>query len=93
MLSKVFAGSFVAGLLAFGAGARAMSLTSPDIEPGARIADEQVFAGCGGKNISPALSWSGAPNGTKSFALSIYDPDAPTGSGYWHWVVFNIPPT
>jgi Raf kinase inhibitor-like YbhB/YbcL family protein len=91
MLSKVFAGSFVAGLLAFGAGAQAMSLTGPDIEPGARIADEQVFAGCGGKNISPALSWSGAPNGTKSFALSIYDPDAPTGSGFWHWVVFNIP--
>src|SRR4029077_8760028 len=44
-----------------------------------------------GKNISPVLSWSDAPKGTKSFALSIYDPDAPTGSGYWHWVVFNIP--
>jgi phosphatidylethanolamine-binding protein (PEBP) family uncharacterized protein len=91
MLNKVFAGSFVVGLLAFGAGAQAMSLTSPDIEPGARIADEQVFGGCGGKNISPALSWSDAPIGTKSFALSIYDPDAPTGSGFWHWVVFNIP--
>jgi hypothetical protein len=43
-------------------------------------------------NVSPALSWSGAPAGTKSFALNIYDPDAPTGSGWWHWVVFNIPP-
>src|SRR3954470_22942082 len=48
--------------------------------------------GCTRVNISPALSWSGAPNGTKSFALTIYDPDAPTGSGSWHWVVVNIPP-
>ncbi len=53
-------------------------MTSPDIKPG-RIADEQVYGGCGGKNISPALSWSDAPKGTKSFALSVYDPDAPTG--------------
>jgi len=74
--------------------AQAISLTSPDVKPGAKIADEQVYGsfGCTGKNISPALSWSGAPKGTKSFALSIYDPDAPTGSGFWHWVVFNIPP-
>ena len=73
--------------------AQALSLTSPDIKPGARIADEQVFSafGCTGKNISPALSWKDAPKGTKSFALSVYDPDAPTGSGFWHWVVFNIP--
>ena len=71
-----------------------MTLTSPDIAPGAKIADEQVFSGfgCTGGNISPALSWSGAPKDTKSFALSVYDPDAPTGSGFWHWVVFNIPP-
>ena len=57
------------------------------------IANEQVFKGfgCTGGNISPALSWSGAPAATKSFAVSIYDPDAPTGSGWWHWVVFNIP--
>src|SRR5579864_73804 len=70
-----------------------LTLTSPDISQGATIANEQVFKGfgCTGNNISPALSWSGAPSGTKSFALSIYDPDAPTGSGWWHWVVFNIP--
>ncbi len=74
--------------------AQSMTLTSPDIKEGATIANEQVFKGfgCTGSNISPALSWSGAPGGTKSFALTIYDPDAPTGSGWWHWVVFNIPP-
>jgi Raf kinase inhibitor-like YbhB/YbcL family protein len=78
-----------------GAGwAQAMTVTSPDIKPGAKIADEQVFNGwdCTGKNVSPALSWSGAPKDTKSFAVSIYDPDAPTGSGFWHWWVGNIPP-
>jgi Raf kinase inhibitor-like YbhB/YbcL family protein len=73
--------------------AQALTLRSPDIKPGTRIADEQVFSGfgCTGKNISPALSWARAPKGTKSFALMVYDPDAPTGSGWWHWVMFNIP--
>jgi Raf kinase inhibitor-like YbhB/YbcL family protein len=85
---------FAAFLGAEGAAAQTMTLTSPDIAPGARIADEQVYKGfgCTGGNTSPALSWSGAPKDTKSFALSVYDPDAPTGSGFWHWVVFNIPP-
>lgn len=73
--------------------AQALSLTSPDIRPGARIAEEQVFNsfGCTGKNVSPALNWKDAPAGAKSFALTVYDPDAPTGSGFWHWIVFNIP--
>jgi Raf kinase inhibitor-like YbhB/YbcL family protein len=85
-------GMLLAGLASVGA-AHALSLTSPDIKPGARISDEQVanIMGCPGKDVSPALNWSGAPKGTKSFALSVYDPDAPTGSGFWHWVVFNIP--
>ena len=76
-------------------GAYALELTSPDIAPGAKIADEYVFSGfgCTGKNVSPALKWSGAPAGTKSFALMVYDPDAPTGSGFWHWVMFDIPPS
>ena len=47
--------------------------------------------GCNGENISPDLSWSNAPKGTKSFAITVYDPDAPTGSGWWHWLVFDIP--
>src|SRR5437870_4187498 len=84
------------GLSLFGtaaANAQSMSLTSADLKEGATIANEQVFKGfgCTGGNVSPALSWSGAPSGTKSFAVTMYDPDAPTGSGWWHWVVFNIP--
>src|SRR5271163_2844901 len=94
MLKATAFALFAAFLGAQGAAAQTMTLTSPDIKPGGKIADEQVFNafGCTGGNTSPALSWSGAPQGTKSFALSVYDPDAPTGSGFWHWVVFNIPP-
>jgi Raf kinase inhibitor-like YbhB/YbcL family protein len=85
------------GLSLFGssaANAQSMSLASTDLKEGATIANEQVFKGfgCTGGNVSPALSWSGAPSGTKSFAVTMYDPDAPTGSGWWHWVAFNIPP-
>jgi len=75
------------------ANAQSMSLTSSEVKEGGTIVNDQVFKGfgCTGNNVSPSLSWSGAPSGTKSFAVSIYDPDAPTGSGWWHWVVFNIP--
>ena len=70
-----------------------MEVTSAEVHKGATIKNEQVFKGfgCTGDNISPSLSWTGAPKGTKSFAITVYDPDAPTGSGWWHWVVFNIP--
>ncbi|GAA5526159.1 UPF0098 protein YbcL [Microbulbifer aestuariivivens] len=71
--------------------AQEFTLTSETLNAGGRMPMEQVANACGGENISPALSWSGAPEGTKSFALMAYDPDAPTGSGWWHWVVFNIP--
>jgi hypothetical protein len=73
--------------------AQGFRLESPDVKPNATIAEEQVFNGfgCAGKNVSPALKWSGAPKGTKSFALLVHDPDAPTGgAGWWHWVVVNI---
>jgi Raf kinase inhibitor-like YbhB/YbcL family protein len=75
------------------AGTAAFTLTSPDVAEGKTIAEAQVFNsfGCHGRNISPALSWSNAPAGTKSFALLVHDPDAPTGSGWWHWVVYDIP--
>ena len=71
------------------------TLTSPEIKGGGKIAAAQVFNGfgCQGANVSPALSWSGAPKDTQSFALMVHDPDAPTGSGWWHWVVYNIPAT
>ena len=73
--------------------ARRFTLTSPDFKAGGRLATKQVFNGMGstGGNVSPALAWANAPAGTKSFAVTAYDPDAPTGSGWWHWVVFNIP--
>lgn len=69
------------------------TLTSLDIVPNTKISLKHVFKGfgCEGGNLSPALSWTGAPEGTKSFAITAYDPDAPTGSGWWHWVVYNIP--
>lgn len=69
------------------------TLTSPDIAEGQQLSSDFVFQGfgCEGGNTSPALAWSGAPEGTESFAITVYDPDAPTGSGWWHWFAFNIP--
>ncbi|MGK0735987.1 kinase inhibitor [Yokenella regensburgei] len=69
------------------------SLTSADIPANHRLAQQQVFAGfgCAGGNISPQLSWKNPPAGSKSFAITVYDPDAPTGSGWWHWTLVNIP--
>jgi Raf kinase inhibitor-like YbhB/YbcL family protein len=67
------------------------TLTSEDL--GGQAINAQVFDGfgCTGKNESPQLSWKNAPEETKSFAITMYDPDAPTGSGWWHWLVFDIP--
>ncbi len=67
------------------------TLSSSDLE--GQLTSKQVFNGfgCTGENISPELSWKDAPKGTKSFAVTVYDPDAPTGSGWWHWLVFDIP--
>lgn len=80
--------------LAAGTAEGQFRLTSPDIKPGGTIAEGQVFDsfGCSGQNVSPALAWSGAPRGTKSFALLLHDPDAPTGgAGFWHWIAYDIP--
>ena len=81
------------GLSATAALAQDMALTSAEVAEGSTIKDAQVanVFGCKSGNISPSLSWSGAPSDTKSFAITVYDHDAPTGSGFWHWVVFNIP--
>ncbi|MEF2522717.1 YbhB/YbcL family Raf kinase inhibitor-like protein [Vibrio mimicus] len=71
-----------------------MTVTSQDIQEGSRMANHFAFNGfgCSGDNLSPQLSWDNAPKGTKSFAITAYDPDAPTGSGWWHWVALDIAP-
>jgi Raf kinase inhibitor-like YbhB/YbcL family protein len=70
------------------------TLSSPDLKSGV-FDNKHVLNGfdCKGENIAPALEWRNLPAGTKSLALQVYDPDAPTGSGFWHWAVYNIPPT
>jgi len=80
-------------LVATGARAEPLTLASPDLAPGAGVAEAQVGArfGCVGGNRSPALAWSGAPAGAKSFVVSLFDADAPTGRGFWHWAIFDIP--
>ena len=94
MLKKTFfAAAFLASTISSMASAQDLKLSSSSIAEGAQLDQAFVFAGfgCSGDNQSPQLTWSGAPQGAKSFAITAYDPDAPTGSGWWHWNVVNIP--
>ncbi len=88
IMGFVLAASFAGSAVAF-------DLTSPDkdIKTGRPMTKVQEYSGfgCSGDNLSPALEWKNPPAGTKSFAVTVYDPDAPTGSGWWHWIVYDIP--
>lgn len=85
--------AFALGAAALGAHAQTLALSSPDIAAGGTLAKRFEFDGfgCKGENRSPVLRWAGAPAGTRSYAVTVYDPDAPTGSGWWHWMVYDIP--
>ncbi|MDX3775528.1 YbhB/YbcL family Raf kinase inhibitor-like protein [Chromatiaceae bacterium AAb-1] len=84
LLSTLLSGSVLAD---------SFTLTSTDISHGELMTKAQEFQGfgCSGGNLSPQLSWSNAPEGTAAFAILAYDPDAPSGSGWWHWQIINIP--
>lgn len=85
---KILFSLLTAVALSFGAN---FTLLSPDLAGQLTKTQEFNGFGCSGKNISPELSWKDAPEGTKSFAITMYDKDAPTGSGWWHWTLFNVP--
>lgn len=85
--------TFCLSLLAASAGAADFSLSSDSLLPGGPLPANQYWNqfGCTGANESPDLHWENPPPGTKSFAISFYDQDVPTGSGFWHWMVYDIP--
>jgi Raf kinase inhibitor-like YbhB/YbcL family protein len=86
---------FLAVLLMMGfiSCAHTFELASSEVKEGKAmsLAQEYKGFGCNGGNLSPVLSWKNAPKDTRSFAVTVYDPDAPTGSGWWHWVVYDLP--
>lgn len=93
MFRRAFAVALVSLPLSTPPAVADMRLRSDSFEDGSTLPANQVMSGfgCTGANLSPALSWEGAPEGTGSFVVSAYDPDAPTGSGLWHWSVINVP--
>lgn len=90
-MKRFFVGIVLAALWAGKVGA--FELSSPEVAEGQVMKSAQVYKGfgCNGGNVSPALAWKNPPAGTRSFAVTVYDPDAPTGSGWWHWVVYDVP--
>lgn len=97
-MSNIFGIAFIAiaaMMTSVSAQAGKFTLSSPTIADGRTVPDIYIYNGSGytGENRSPKLSWSGAPAGTESFAVTVFDPDAPHEGGWWHWLVFNIPPT
>lgn len=93
---KAFLYSLVFAAAVGSAAAADFNLRSGDFKSNGELDNKFVYQGmgCHGENVSPSLNWSGAPAGTKSYALLVHDPDAPTGgAGWWHWIVYNIPPT
>ena len=93
-ISVAFAAAALAGLAGQAQAGSKFTLSSPDLSSG-RFETKFTLNGfgCTGSNVSPALQWSNIPAGTKSLALQVRDRDAPTGSGLWHWAIYNIPPT
>jgi Raf kinase inhibitor-like YbhB/YbcL family protein len=93
--SRLLSTILFTSLLSFTTSALAdtFTLSSKDITQGEFMDKAQEFTGfgCSGGDLSPHLAWKGTPKGTKSFAITAYDPDAPTGSGWWHWQLVNIP--
>jgi Raf kinase inhibitor-like YbhB/YbcL family protein len=90
---KAFTLVALSAVLATSQAAAELTLSSTDFRAGQSLSKAQEFNGfgCNGSNASPQLSWSGVPASTRSLAVTLYDPDAPTGSGWWHWLVYNLP--
>ena len=80
-------------LLLTGTFVQSFRIQSPDLKAGFAVRNLFRGFGCQGGNVAPTLEWSGVPRGARSLALTVYDPDAPTGSGWWHWFVADLPPT
>lgn len=93
-MKKSIVSAFCA-LIIFSSTAFAQTFTLKSTSIGGQATTKEVFNGfgCTGENVSPQLSWTNPPAGTKSFAVTVYDEDAPTGSGFWHWLIFDIPAT
>jgi Raf kinase inhibitor-like YbhB/YbcL family protein len=90
---KRLSGFVLIAMFAGSAAAFDLSSPSPEVKNGKPMPKAQEYRGfgCNGDNISPELVWNDPPAGTKSFAVTVFDPDAPTGSGFWHWIVYDIP--